>query len=42
MNHVGIRVYLTAVAMFVSSLLARSSANRDRARRRPPAFPSFY
>ncbi len=28
MRHIGMRVYLTAIAMFVSSLLARSTGAR--------------
>jgi hypothetical protein len=32
MNHIGMRVYWTAVAMFVSSLLASVTASRDRKR----------
>jgi len=31
------RVYLTAIAMFVSSLLARSTVSRDRARHKTPS-----
>jgi hypothetical protein len=32
MQHIGMRVYMAAVAMFVSSLLARSAMSRDRVR----------
>jgi|GEM_PF-2364422 len=31
MHQIGLRVYVTAIAMFVSSLLARSTVSRDRA-----------
>lgn len=30
MQHIGMRVYLTAIAMFVTSLLARSAVSRER------------
>ncbi len=32
MHHIGVRVYLTAIAMFVSTLLAKSTVSRDRVR----------
>jgi hypothetical protein len=32
MHHIGMRTYLTALAMFVSSLLAKSTVSRERAR----------
>jgi len=34
MQHSGMRVYLAAIAMFVSSLLARSTLSRGEARRK--------
>lgn len=42
MTHIGVRVYLTAIGMFVRSLLARSSAYRDRARRRDTSYFDPY
>ena len=32
MHHIGMRVYLAAIAMFFSSLLAQSSASPDNGR----------
>ena len=32
MHHLGLRVYLTVIAMFISSLLARATVSRDRTR----------
>ncbi len=32
MHHIGMRVYLTAIAYFISSLLAHSTAARDKVR----------
>jgi hypothetical protein len=34
MTHIGMRVYLRAMGMFFSSLLMRSIASRERARRK--------
>jgi hypothetical protein len=42
MTHIGVRVYLTAIGMFVRSLLARSSVYRDRGRRRDTSYFDPY
>jgi hypothetical protein len=36
MHHIGMRVYLTAIAMFIYSLLAQSTASRDNVRPKKP------
>ena len=42
MTHIGVRVYLTAIGMFFSSLLARSIAYRERARRKDTSYFDPY
>lgn len=37
MPRLGTRVYLTAIALFISSLYARSIGSRDRAQPKPPS-----
>ena len=37
MQHIGMRVYLTAMAMFVSSLLSHFNGPRDRAHHKAPS-----
>ena len=32
MHHIGMRVYLMAITYFISSLLAQSTASRDKVR----------
>jgi uncharacterized membrane protein YgaE (UPF0421/DUF939 family) len=32
MHHIGMRVYMTAIAIFFSSLLAQSTTSRDKVR----------
>jgi hypothetical protein len=37
MHHIGMRAYLTAIGMFVCSLLAQSTVSRNRARHKTPS-----
>jgi hypothetical protein len=42
MTHIGMRVYLRAMGMFISSLLMRSIASREKARPKDTSYFDPY